>query len=75
VGVPASADPARAADDAAEVAANELGILVCKYVSLDLPESGLGLLVATPLPRRAVPGVRPACQRGANVIHIWADEW
>lgn len=37
MGVPASADPTRAADNGVEVAANALGILVSKYVSLDVP--------------------------------------
>jgi hypothetical protein len=37
--------PPGATDHAAEVATNELGIFVCKYVSLDVAEGGLRLLV------------------------------
>ena len=40
-----SGDPARVADQAAKVATNELGILVRKYVSLDVAEGGLRFLV------------------------------
>lgn len=40
-----SSDPARVADDTAEVAALEPGILICKYVGLDIAERGFRLLV------------------------------